>query len=78
MVKSVFKYLYFVRSYKHLQVPCLAAILDSGRTFKWEGDNVIHVLGLEFGEEHNGEVRFQISLFRKKLQAFTGSMLTVT
>jgi predicted secreted protein len=31
---------------------------------------VIHVLGLEFDEEHNGEVRFQISL-----QAFTGSML---
>jgi len=26
---------------------------------------VIHVLGLEFDEEHNGEVRFQISLFRK-------------
>ena len=23
MVKSVFRYLYFVRSYKHLQVPCL-------------------------------------------------------
>ena len=35
-------------------------------------------LGLEFDEEHNGEVRFQISLFLKKLQAFTGSMLTVT
>jgi hypothetical protein len=31
--------------------------------FKWEGDNVIHVLGLEFDEEHNGEVRFQISFF---------------
>ena len=46
--------------------------------FKWEGDNVIHVLGLEFDEEHNGEVRFQISLFLKKLQAYTGSMLTVT
>jgi len=26
-----------------------------------EGGNVIHVLGLEFDEEHNGEVRFQIS-----------------
>jgi len=39
---------------------------------------VIHVLGLEFDKEHNGEVRFQIPLFLKKLQAFTGSMLTVT
>jgi hypothetical protein len=41
---------------------------------------VIHVLGLEFDEEHNGEGegRFQISSFLKKLQAFTGSMLTVT
>ena len=39
---------------------------------------MIHVLGLEFDEEQNGEVRFQISLFLKKLQAFTGSMLTVT
>jgi hypothetical protein len=39
---------------------------------------VIHVLELEFDEEHNGEVRFRISLFIKKLQAFTGSMLTVT
>ena len=39
---------------------------------------MIHVLGLEFDEEHNGEVRFQISLFLKKLQAFTGSMLTIT
>ena len=39
---------------------------------------MIHVLGLEFDEEHNGEVRFQISLFLKKLQTFTGSMLTVT
>ena len=39
---------------------------------------MIHVLGLEFDEEHNGEVRFQISLFLKKLQAFTGSTLTVT
>jgi hypothetical protein len=38
---------------------------------------VIHVLGLEFDEEHNGEVRVQISLFLKKLQAFTSSMLTV-
>ena len=38
----------------------------------------MHVLGLEFDEKQNGEVRFQISLFRKKLQAFTGSMLTVT
>jgi len=39
---------------------------------------VIHVLGLEFDEEQNVEVRFQISLFLKKLQAFTGSMLTIT
>jgi len=39
---------------------------------------VIHVLELEFDEEHNGEIRVQISLFPKKLQAFTGSMLTVT
>jgi len=39
---------------------------------------VIHVLGLEVYEEHNGEVRFQISLFLKKEQAFTCSMLTVT
>jgi hypothetical protein len=38
---------------------------------------VIHVLGLEFDEEHNGEVRFQISLFLKKLQAFTSSILLV-
>jgi hypothetical protein len=39
---------------------------------------VIHDLELEFDEEHNGGVRFQISLFLKKLQAFTCSMLTVT
>jgi len=39
---------------------------------------VIYVLELKCDEEHNGEVRFQISLFLKKLQAFTGSMLTVT
>jgi len=39
---------------------------------------VIHDLGLEFDEEHNGEVRFQIPLFLKKLQAYTGSMLTIT
>jgi predicted secreted protein len=39
---------------------------------------VIHVVGLEFDEEHNGEVSFQISLFLKKLQAFTCSMPTVT
>ena len=39
---------------------------------------MIYDLGLEFDEEHNGEVRFRISLFLKKLQAFTGSMLTVT
>ena len=37
---------------------------------------MIHVLRLEFDEEHNAEVRFQIFLFRKKLQAFTGSMLS--
>jgi hypothetical protein len=36
---------------------------------------VIHILGLEFDEEHNGEVRFQISLFLRKLQAFTSSTL---
>ena len=29
---------------------------------------MIHVLGLEFDEEHNGEVRLQISLFLKKLK----------
>jgi len=39
---------------------------------------VIHVLGLEFDAKHNGEVRFQISLFLTTLQAFTVSMLTVT
>jgi hypothetical protein len=39
---------------------------------------VIPILELEFDEEYNGEVRFQISLFLKKLQVFTGSMLTVT
>jgi len=37
---------------------------------------VIHVLGLEFDEEHNGEVCFQITLFLKKLQAFICSMLS--
>jgi hypothetical protein len=31
---------------------------------------MIHVLGLEFDEEHNGDFRFQIPLFRKTLQAF--------
>jgi hypothetical protein len=36
---------------------------------------VIHVLGLEFDEERNGEVRFQVSLFLKKIQAFTSSTL---
>jgi hypothetical protein len=36
---------------------------------------VIHVLGLEFDEEHNGEVCFQICSVLKKLQAFTGSSL---
>jgi len=39
---------------------------------------VIHVLGLEFDAKHNGEVRFQISLFLTKLQPFICSMLTVT
>ena len=39
---------------------------------------MIHIVGLEVDEEHNGEVRFQIPLFLKKLQAFTGSMLTIT
>jgi hypothetical protein len=29
---------------------------------------VIHVLGLEVDEEHNGVVHFQISSFFKKLQ----------
>ena len=37
---------------------------------------MIYVLGLEFDEEHNGEVRFQLSLCLKKLEAFTGCMLT--
>jgi len=37
---------------------------------------VIHGLGLEFDEKHNGEVRFQISIFLKKLQAFTCSMVS--
>ena len=37
---------------------------------------MIHVLGLEVYEEHNGEVRFQISLFLKKLEAFISSMLS--
>ena len=37
---------------------------------------MIHVLGLGFDEKYNGEVRFQISLFLKKLQAFTCSMLS--
>ena len=37
---------------------------------------MIHGLGLEFDEGHNGEVRFQIPLFRKKVQAFTCSMLS--
>ena len=37
---------------------------------------MIHVFGLAFDEEHNGEVRFQISLFLKQLQAFTGFMLS--
>ena len=39
---------------------------------------MIYILELEFDEEYNGEARFQISLFLKKLQAFTGSMLIVT
>jgi len=38
---------------------------------------VIHVVELECEQEHNDEIRFQISLFLKKLQAFTDSMLTV-
>ena len=37
---------------------------------------MIHGLGLEFDEKHNGEVRFQISIFLKKLQAFTSSILS--
>jgi hypothetical protein len=36
---------------------------------------MIHILGLEFDAERNGEIRFQISLFLKKLQAFTSSIL---
>jgi hypothetical protein len=36
---------------------------------------VIHVLGLEADKEHNGEVRFQVTSFLKKLQAFTGSAI---
>jgi hypothetical protein len=32
-------------------------------------------LGLEFAEEHNGEVRFQISSFLKKLQTFKSSAI---
>jgi len=39
---------------------------------------VIHVLGLQFVEEQNYEVCFQIYLFLKKLQAFRISMRTVT
>ena len=39
---------------------------------------MIHYLGLEFDEEQNGEFRFQIPLFLKTLQAYTGSMLTIT
>jgi len=39
---------------------------------------VIHDLGLQFDEEHNGEVCFQIYFFLKKLQGFRFSMLTVT
>jgi hypothetical protein len=35
---------------------------------------MIHVLGLEFDVEHNGKAHFQISLFLKKLQTFTGSI----
>jgi hypothetical protein len=36
---------------------------------------VIYVLGLGVGKEHNGDVRFQISLFIKKLQALTVSAI---
>jgi hypothetical protein len=72
MVKSVFRYRYFLRSYKDLQVRPYWIQVEH---FKWEGGKVIHVLGLEVDEEHNGEVRFQISLFLKKLQAFTSSIL---
>jgi hypothetical protein len=39
---------------------------------------MIHVLGLEVVEKRKGKGRFQISSLLKKLQAFTGSMLTVT
>jgi hypothetical protein len=35
---------------------------------------VIHVFGLEFDEEDNGDVRFQISFLGKKLKAFTSSI----
>jgi hypothetical protein len=36
---------------------------------------VLHVVEVEVDEKYNGEVRFLISLFIKKLQAFTSSIL---
>jgi hypothetical protein len=72
MVKSVFRYFYVLRSYKHLQ---LRPYWIQVKYFKREGGNVIHVFGLEVDEKHNDEVRFQIYLFLKKLKAFTGSIL---
>jgi hypothetical protein len=72
MVKSVFRYPYFLRSFKPF---CRRPYWIPVERFKWEVGNVIHVLGLKFDEEHNGEVRFHISLFLKRLQAFTFSML---
>jgi hypothetical protein len=56
MVKSVFSYLHFVRSYKHLQVPFCR------RPYWIQGGNVINVLGLEFYEEHNGEVTWCVAI----------------
>jgi uncharacterized protein YdhG (YjbR/CyaY superfamily) len=58
MVKSVFRHIHFLRSYKHLHVRPYWIQVEH---FKREGGNVIHVLGLEVDEEYNGEVRFQIS-----------------
>jgi hypothetical protein len=72
MVKSVFKYLHFLRSYKHLNVRPYWIQVEH---FMCEGGSCDIWLGLEFDEEHNGEVRFQMSSFLKKLQAFKGSAI---
>jgi hypothetical protein len=50
MVKSVFRYLHFLRSYKHFKVRTYWIQVEH---FKWEGGNVIHVLGVEGDEKHN-------------------------